>query len=78
VVVALLVFAAGVRALRVWSVISWAHWDESNVAVPAIQILGGTFPVRHVGVEYHGAAVAYALAPWFTVVRRNDGRARAT
>ena len=66
-VVALLLVAAGVRALRVWSVISWAHWDETNVAVPAIQILGGTFPVHHVGVEYHGAAVAYALAPWFAV-----------
>ena len=66
-VVTLLAVAAGVRALRVWSVISWAHWDEANVAVPAIQILGGTFPVHHVGVEYHGAAVAYALAAWFTV-----------
>ena len=66
-VVLLLLVAAGVRALRVWSVISWAHWDEANVAVPAIQILGGTFPVHHVGVEYHGAAVAYALAPWFAV-----------
>ncbi len=67
VVIALLAFAAGVRALRVWSVIWWAHWDEANVAVPAIQILGGTFPVHHVGVEYHGAAVAYALAAWFAV-----------
>jgi hypothetical protein len=67
VVVALLAFAGAVRALRFWSVISWAHWDEANVAVPAIQILGGTFPVHHVGVEYHGAAVAYALAVWFAV-----------
>jgi hypothetical protein len=67
VIVALLVAVAGVRALRFWSVISWAHWDEANVAVPAIQILGGTFPVHHVGVEYHGAGVAYALASWFAV-----------
>jgi F5/8 type C domain len=63
----LLVFAAGVRALRFWGVMTWAHWDEANVAVPAVQILGGTFPVQHVGVEYHGAAVAYPLAAWFAV-----------
>ncbi len=66
-VVALLVLAAGIRAFRFWGVMTWAHWDEANVAVPAIQILGGTFPVQHVGVEYHGAAVAYPLAAWFAV-----------
>ncbi len=66
-VAALLVLAAGVRALRFWGVISWAHWDEANVAVPAIQILGGTFPVHHVGVEYVGATAAYPLAAWFWV-----------
>src|SRR5262245_49017705 len=66
-VVALLALAAGVRALRFWGVISWAHWDEANVAVPAIQILGGTFPVHHVGVEYVGATAAYPLAVWFWV-----------
>jgi hypothetical protein len=65
VVAALLIVAAGVRALRVWSVINWAHWDEANVAVPALQVLDGVFPVHHVGVEYHGAAVAYPLAAWF-------------
>lgn len=64
-VVLLLALAAGVRALRFWGVISWAHWDEANVAVPAIQILGGTFPVHHVGVEYVGATAAYPLAAWF-------------
>ncbi|HTI33539.1 MAG TPA: hypothetical protein VL422_07670, partial [Miltoncostaea sp.] len=63
----LLVFAAGVRALRFWGVKTWAHWDEANVAVPALQILGGTFPVQHVGVEYHGAAIAYPLAGWFAI-----------
>jgi len=63
----LLVFAAGVRALRFWGVKTWAHWDEANVAVPALQILSGTFPVQHVGVEYHGAAIAYPLAGWFAI-----------
>jgi F5/8 type C domain len=63
----LLVFAAGVRALRFWGVMTWAHWDEANVAVPALQILGGTFPVHHVGVEYVGATAAYPLAAWFAV-----------
>ncbi len=64
---ALLVLAAAVRTLRFWGVISWAHWDEANVAVPAIQILGGTFPVHHVGVEYVGATAAYPLAAWFAL-----------
>jgi hypothetical protein len=63
----LLVVAAGVRALRFGSVMTWAHWDETNVAVPAAQILGGTFPVHHVGVEYVGATAAYPLAAWFAV-----------
>ena len=30
-------------------------------------MLGGTFPVHHVGVEYHGAAPAYPLAVWFAL-----------
>jgi hypothetical protein len=66
-IVAVLVLAALVRALRFWGVISWAHWDEANVAIPAIQILGGTFPVQHVGVEYVGATGAYPLAVWFAL-----------
>src|SRR5262249_13211978 len=66
-IVLVLVLAAGVRALRFWSVMTWAHWDETNVAVPAAQILGGTFPVHHVGVEYVGATAAYPLAAWFAV-----------
>jgi F5/8 type C domain len=67
IVVLLLAFAAAVRALRFWGVMTWAHWDEANVAVPAVQILDGTFPVHHVGVEYVGATAAYPLAAWFAV-----------
>jgi hypothetical protein len=63
----LLVLGAAVRALRFWSAMTWAHWDEANVAVPATQILAGTFPVHHVGVEYVGATAAYPLAVWFAV-----------
>ncbi len=66
-VVLLLVLAAGVRALRFWGVISWAHSDETNVAIPATQVLGGTFPVHHVGVEYVGATAAYPMAAWFAL-----------
>src|SRR5262249_35117076 len=66
-VVLLLILAAGVRALRFWGVMNWAHWDEANVAVPAIQILGGVFPVHHVGVEYVGATAAYPMAAWVAV-----------
>jgi hypothetical protein len=66
-VAAVLLGAALVRALRFWGVISWAHWDEANVAIPAIQILGGTFPVHHVGVEYVGATGAYPMAAWFAL-----------
>ena len=71
VVVLLLVFAAGVRALRFWSEIPWPWADQVNDAVPALQILGGTFPVQHVGVEYHGAAVSYPLAVWFATAGRS-------
>jgi hypothetical protein len=70
-VVLLLALAAGARALRFWSVMSWAHWDDTNVAVPAIQVLGGTFPVHHVGVEYVGATAAYPLAVWFGIAGRS-------
>jgi hypothetical protein len=66
-VAAVLALGALVRALRFWGVISWAHWDEANVAIPAIQILGGTFPVQHVGVEYVGATGAYPMAAWFAL-----------
>jgi hypothetical protein len=61
----LLALAAGVRLLRFGGEIPWPHSDESNVAVPALQILTGTFPVHHVGVEYVGATAAYPMAVWF-------------
>ena len=50
-VAAVLLGAALVRALRFWGVISWAHWDEANVAIPAIQILGGYGYTREYPVE---------------------------
>ena len=53
--------------LRFWSARAWPHVDEVNVAIPATQILGGTFPVHHVGVEYVGATAAYPMAAWFAV-----------
>ncbi|HEY7141859.1 MAG TPA: hypothetical protein VIE44_17305, partial [Methylomirabilota bacterium] len=61
----LLALAAGVRALRFWAELPWPFADQVRDAVPALQILGGTFPVQHVGVEYHGAAASYPLAVWF-------------
>ena len=67
-VVLLLALAAGVRALRFWSDLAWPPGDEANVAIPAMQVLGGTFPVHHVGVEYVGATAAYPMAAWFAVV----------
>ena len=63
-----LALAGAVRALRFWDgFTSWAHWDDLLIAVPATQVLAGTFPVHHVGVEYHGAAPAYPLAVWFAL-----------
>ncbi len=66
-IVSLLALAAGVRLLRFGGELAWPHVDESNVAVPALQILQGTFPVHHVGVEYIGATAAYPMAAWFRV-----------
>ncbi len=64
----ILALAGAVRALRFWDgFTSWAHWDDLLIAVPATQVLGGTFPVHHVGVEYHGAAPGYPLAAWFAL-----------
>lgn len=67
-IVLLLTLAAGVRLLRFGGELAWPHSDESNVAVPALQILRGTFPVHHVGVEYVGATAAYPMAAWFRAV----------
>lgn len=65
-VLVLLALAAGVRALRVWGPLDW-HVDETLDAVPATQILQGTFPLFHVAVEYAGASKAYPLAVWFAL-----------
>jgi hypothetical protein len=43
----------------------WAHWDEVRLAIPALGIIQGDFPIHHLGVEYMGAFPAYLLAPWF-------------
>jgi F5/8 type C domain len=56
------------RALRFWGHFGlWAHWDEVRLAVPALGILQGDFPVHQLGVEYMGAFPSYLLAPWFFV-----------
>ena len=65
-VAAVLVLAAVVRALRIWSNLIWHH-DDILDAIPAIQILQGTFPLYHVAVEYAGASKAYPLAVWFAL-----------
>jgi hypothetical protein len=65
---ALVATAAGVHALQIWGGFSTSwHWDDLRNAVPATQILAGSFPVHQVGVEYFGAAGAYPLAAWFAV-----------
>ena len=61
-----LALAGAVRALLFWDgFASKAHSDNLGAAVPATQILAGTFPVYKVGVEYHGAVPSYPLAVWF-------------
>jgi hypothetical protein len=66
VIVAVLALAALVRALRIWSVLRWSE-DDMLDAIPAIQILHGTFPLFHLAVEYAGASKAYVLAVWFAL-----------
>ena len=54
------------RGLRFWGRFGlWAHWDEVRLAVPALGILQGDFPIHQLGVEYMGAFPSYLLAPWF-------------
>jgi hypothetical protein len=61
-----LLLGGAVRVARLWGdFATWAHWDDVRNAVPAAQILDGTFPVHQIGVEYYGAAPAYVLAAWF-------------
>ncbi len=70
VVVALLALGALVRALRFagrFAGLAWAHWDESKLAIQALQALGGDFPVHHMTIEYLGASPSYPLAIWFTL-----------
>lgn len=67
VILAVLALAAAVRALQIWSVLKWTE-DEVLDAIPANQILHGTFPFFHVAVEYAGASKAYVLALWFALV----------
>ncbi len=64
----LLALGAGIRALRFVAPFHWPfHWDETQVAVPALRILGGSLPANVVGPEYFGAAPSYVLAAWFAV-----------
>jgi hypothetical protein len=64
----LLALGAGVRALRFVAPFHWPfHWDETQVAVPALRILGGSLPTNVTGPEYFGAAPAYVLAVWFAI-----------
>ncbi len=56
------------RGLRFWGHFGlWAHWDEVRLAVPALGILQGDFPIHQLGVEYMGAFPSYLLAPWFLI-----------
>jgi hypothetical protein len=65
-ILAILALAAVVRGLRIWSVLRWSE-DDTLDAIPAIQILHGTFPLFHVAVEYGGTAKSFVLASWFAL-----------
>ena len=68
VVPGLLALGVGVRALRFAAPFHWPfHWDEAQVAMPALRILGGSLPANIVGPEYFGAGPSYVLAAWFAV-----------
>jgi hypothetical protein len=61
------VLGAAVRALPFAGPFHlWSYWDETFLAVPAIQVLRGDFPAN-AGPEYSGAAPSYLLAAWFAV-----------
>jgi hypothetical protein len=63
----LLALGAGVRALRFAAPFFWPyHWDETQLAIPALQILGGRLPPNG-GVEYFGSMPSYPLAVWFAL-----------
>jgi F5/8 type C domain-containing protein len=66
--VVLLIIGILTRGLRFFGHFGlWAHWDEVRLAIPAIGILNGDFPINHLGVEYMGAFPSYLLAPWFII-----------
>ena len=65
-ILAILALAAVVRGLRIWSVLRWSE-DDTLDAIPAIQILRGTFPLFHMAVEYGGTAKSFVLALWFAL-----------
>jgi hypothetical protein len=44
-----------------------AAGDDARLAVQALGILQGTFPVNYLGVEYTGATPAFPLAVWFAL-----------
>ena len=70
----LLLLGAAIRALRFFAPFHWPfHWDETQVAVPALRILGGSLPANVVGPEYFGATPAYVLATWFAVAGTSTG-----
>src|SRR5262249_20211449 len=67
-VAALLLLGAGVRALRFWGHFRYLYyWDETSIAIPALQILEGDVPVHFLGAEYMGNAPSYPLAAWFAL-----------
>src|SRR5262245_25150016 len=68
VILGLALLRAAVRALRFWGPFAtWAHWDETGLAVLAHEILGGSLPVHYLGVEYQGNTPSYPLAAWFAL-----------
>src|SRR5262245_20312758 len=67
-VAGLLLLGAGVRALRFWGRFRYLYyWDETSIAIPALQILEGDGPVHFLGAEYMGNTPSYPLAAWFAL-----------
>jgi hypothetical protein len=71
VVPGLLLLGAAVRGLRFVAPFFWPfHWDETQPAIPAMQVLDGGLPIT-AGPEYFGAGPSYALAAWLAVAGRS-------
>jgi hypothetical protein len=67
-VVALLGLGTAVRTLRFWGPFRYLYyWDETSIAIPALRILDGQWPVHFLGMEYMGNTPSYPLAAWFAV-----------